>query len=172
EEDYYRLMSPEQAQKVRAEMASKGGVGYESGDMSRRGPNRLNACLLPGIVPDPGHVSPQTKVALGFNLDGDDGTGRPPAGTCGHKNYVSQDGRTGIDNQLFTVQGCMPGYMGRKGFLLQYANEQMRNGLISILIQVRGIDNQKNDDHVEVLLLYSHDPMAKSADGKQILHDY
>jgi type VI protein secretion system component Hcp len=172
EEDFYRLMSREQAQKVRAEMASKGGVAYENGDMSRRGPNRINACLLPGILPDPGHATPQTSSARGFDLDGDTGGDRPPAGVCKHKNYVSQDGLKGIDNQMYTVQGCMPGYQGRKGFLEQYRNEQMRNGALSILVQIKGIDDDRNDNSVEVLILFSKDPMAKSADGSQILHDY
>ena len=93
-------------------------------------------------------------------------------GTCKHKNYVSSDGRTGIDNQLYTVQGCVPGYQGHKGFLMQYSNEQRRNGLLAVLIQISGIDDAKNDDSVDVTVLYSKDPMAKSASGAQILPDY
>jgi hypothetical protein len=82
------------------------------------------------------------------------------------------DGRTGIDNQLYRVQGCMPGYQGHKGFLMQYRNEQRRNGLLSILLQVSGIDDDRNDDSVDVAVYYSLDHMAKDASGKQILPDY
>jgi hypothetical protein len=172
EDDYYALMSAEQAARERAENAKNGGVGYENGQMEWRGPNKLNAVALPGIVRDPGAVVPNTTVARGLDLDGHDGTGRPPAGTCAHKNYVSEDGRKGIDNQLYTVQGCYSGWQGRKGFYYQYANEQRRNGMISAIISISGIDDERNDDEIYVTFLYSKDPMAKSADGSRILADY
>jgi hypothetical protein len=171
QDDYYALMSEADAAKERAELESKGGAGYENGQMDHRGPHKLNACLLPGILKDPGLTVPQKDVARGLNLDGDDGTGNPPPGIRKHKNYVSEDGRTGIDNQLFTVEGCMPGFQGHKGFLMQYANEQRRNGLLSILIEISGIDEQQKNKPVDVTLLYSKDPMVKSASGTEILSD-
>jgi hypothetical protein len=172
QEDYYAFMTAAEAEKERAALASKGGPNYESGQMGLRGPGKLNACALPGILPDTGLVMPQPTVARGFNLDGDDGKGNPPPGTRKHVNYVSEDGRTGIDNQLYTVEGCMPGYQGHRGFLSQFRNEQRRNGGLSVLIQISGIDNEQNDDSVDVAVLYSKDPMAKSASGLQILPDY
>jgi len=95
-----------------------------------------------------------------------------PAGTCKHRNYTAEDGRTGVDNQLFTVQGCMPGHQGHNGFLMQYRNEQRRNGLLSMLVRIEGVDDARNDNRVDVALLYSKDPMAKNAKGTQILSDY
>jgi len=172
EEEYYTFMTKAEADKERAALADQGGANYENGQMEFRGPLKLNACMLPGILPDPGHVAPQTALARGLDLDGNDGTGKIGVNTCKHKNYLSADGRSGIDNQLFTVQGCVPGYQGHKGFLMQYANEQMRNGLISILVQISGIDDEQNDDSVDVLVLYSKDPMAKNASGTQMLADY
>jgi hypothetical protein len=171
QDDYYALMSEVDAAKERADLESKGGAGYENGQMDHRGPNKLNACLLPGILKDPGLTIPQIDVARGLNLDGDDGAGNPPRGIRKHKNYVSEDGRTGIDNQLFTVEGCIPGYQGHKGFFLQYSNEQRRNGLLSILVQISGIDDEQKNKGVDVTLLYSKDPMVKSASGKEILPD-
>jgi hypothetical protein len=70
------------------------------------------------------------------------------------------------------VLGCVPGFQGHKGFLMQYRNEQRRNGLLSVLVQISGIDNELNDDSVDVTVLYSRDPMAKTAAGTQILPDY
>ena len=171
QDDYYALMSEADAAKERAELSRTGGANYENGQMDHRGPHKLNACLLPGILKDPGLIYPQTNVARGLNLDGDDGAGSPPPGIRKHRNYVSEDGRTGIDNQLFTIEGCMPGYQGHKGFLMQYSNEQRRNGLLSVLVQISGIDNEQNDNSVDVTLLYSKDPMVKSASGTQILPD-
>ena len=66
----------------------------------------------------------------------------------------------------------MPGHQGHKGFLMQYRNEQRKNGLLSILVQISGIDQEQNDNRVDVALLYSRDPMAKDASGAQILADY
>jgi hypothetical protein len=172
ERDYYALMSQEDAAKERERLASKGGPSYPDGQMCLRGPHQLNACRLPGIVPDPGQPEPKSTTARGLNLDNDDGRGVPPANTCRHKNYTSPDGQTGIDNQLYRVMGCMPGFMGHKGMLLQYENEQRHSGQLSIIVQISGIDDLKNDDSIEVTLLYSSDPMAKSADGKQVLPDY
>lgn len=173
EDDYYALKSKDEADRIRAELAAeKSAVSYENEQMAHRGPAGLNVGLLPGIVRDPGHVVPQTNIARGLDLDGDDGRGKPPAGVCRHKNYQSVDGRKGIDNQLFTVQGCVPGYMGHKGFLMQYRNEQYRNGQLSLLVIVSGIDDDKNDDHVDVSIAYSGNPMTKSADGKTILSDF
>jgi hypothetical protein len=171
ESDYYALMSKEQADKERVRLAPRGGPTYPDNVMCMRGPHQINVCSLPGIVRDPIQPAPLTKIARGLNLDGNDGTGAPPAGTCKHKNYVSEDGRTGIDNQLYTVEGCMRGYQGHKGQLYQYANEQRRNGQLAILLQISGIDDEKNDDSVDVTLLYSLDPMEKNGAGTAVLSD-
>ena len=173
EDDYYALRPKDDAEKERAERASRGGIAAIAlgGQMAYRGPDKLNVCRLPGIVRDPGHPEPQTNIARGFNLDGDDGTGDPPASTRKHKNYVSADGQSGIDNQLMTVTGCIPGFR-RNGLLSMTSNEGRRSGLLSILVVVSGIDNEQNDDSVDVTLLYSKTPMAKNATGSQILPDY
>jgi hypothetical protein len=140
--------------------------------LERRGPGNLNVCLLPGIAHDPGNAAPQTSVARGLDLDGDDGTGVPPAGTCKHKNYVSEDGHTGIDNQFYTVAACIAGLQGKKGLWQQVLNEEWRSGANSLLIQISGIDDEQNDDSIDVTILYSQDPAAKDASGKEILPDY
>lgn len=169
-DDYYRLMPKEEADKERIANAKS---GVSDTRMGFRGPMRLDIAKIPGIVADPGNPAPQTKIARGLNLDGDDGSGRPPAGIRKHVNYVSADGRTtGIDNQMYTVEGCIPGFQGRKGFFAQFANGQMRDGLLAIVMEVVGIDNDQNDDNIEVAFATSLDPMAKNAAGDDILGDY
>jgi len=172
EDDYYALVSKEDAEIERAQLASKGGVSYLNGQMGFRGPNRLNVTMLPGIVKDPGNAEPQTKLARGLDLDGNNGSGTPPAGICKHRNFASADGRTGIDNQLYTVQGCTSSFQGHKGFMQQFSNNQRRDGSLSPLVQITDIDNPKNDNSVTVTLFYSLDPMAKNAGGDQALPDY
>lgn len=173
EADYYALMSPADAAARKEALSKIGGVGYENEEMAHRGPAGINACLLPGIIPAKvPHYAPVSDLARGLDLDGDDGRGAAPKGICRHRNYRSDDGRSGIDNQVFTVQGCMPGYQGHKGFLMQYRNEQRRNGLLAMMVQISGIDDDKNDNEVYVSVLYSKDPMAKNASGSQILPDF
>ncbi len=55
-------------------------------------------------------AEPQVDVVRGFNLDGHDGNGPFPGSTRPHKNYASPAGEQGIDNLLFTVQGCIEGW--------------------------------------------------------------
>ena len=171
EADYYAAMTPAEAEQERIALAGKA-IDYNDGQMVHRGPNRLNVCLAPGIVKDPGLYRPQTSVAEGIDLDRNDGKGPAPKNSCKHTNFTSPDGRTGIDNQLLAVTGCIAGYQGHNGFGDQYANEERKNGYTAFLIEVAGIDNDVNDDSVDVYLLNSDDNNGKSANGGKLLPDY
>jgi hypothetical protein len=171
EDDYYALVPKEEAAAERIKLGEKG-VSY-GGLMDNRGPHRLNATKLPGIVRDPGFTEPNTAAALGVNLDGDDGSGQPPAGICKHKNYVSVDGqRKGIDNQLYTVMGCVPGAEGKKGYRNQTSNTHRADGTITTLLEISGIDNEKNDNSVEVAVIYSKDKLGRDVSGKHFIPDF
>jgi hypothetical protein len=169
QDEYFALMPPETAARQRAALAGSGGAG--TAVLPYRGPDELNVILLPGIVADPGHVVPTAEVVRGFDLDGDDGSGMAPSRTRTHRNLVSPDGRKGIDNQLFTLLGCVEGWR-RRGFLPMIGNELRRAGGLSILVDVSGIDNDSNDDEVFVTLLYSADPMKRDGTSKIVLTDY
>jgi hypothetical protein len=168
QDDYYALMPKAQADQMRAKLASEGGVADTR--IAWRGPDQMNVALLPGIVADPGFVAPVSDVAEGFDLDGDDGSGAPPPGVRKHKNFRSPDGRTGIDNQLFTVEGCVEG-LRRKGFLPMIFNEGRAAGRQTALVAITGIDDDRNDDDVTVTLLYSEDGLRRSP-SKVVLPDY
>ena len=171
EDEFYRLMSADEATKVKADLDSKGGVFQTPDGPLFRGPERMNVCKLPGVVRDPGHATPQSKIARGFNLDGDNGTGTPRAGVRPHKNYLSEDGRIGIDNQYFTVIGCIPGFK-HKGLLTMSHAELVKSGAMSLIVEVSGIKDEQNDDSVDVTLLYSRDPMVRNSTGTEILPKY
>lgn len=168
EADYYALMSPDMAAEERAKHAKAGGILAKFGAMAARGPEQLYVPLLPGLVPDPGLPAPQIDVARGFDLDGKQ---RPNGKGAQRKAYSLADGTAGIDNQLFTVDGCVKGW-GPLGILTVTTTESRRNGEISWMILVSGIDDEQQDDHVDVTLFYSKDPMVKSATGKNILPGY
>lgn len=167
--DYYALMSPERAAAQKAFLADKGGASTMY--LPYRGPDEMNVTVMPGIVPDPGFFAPQADVVRGFDLDGDDGTGPAPAHTRKHRNFTSPDGRKGIDNQLFVVQGCIEGWR-RKGFLPMIGNELRRAGGLSILIEISGIDDERNDNDVAVTIYYSSDPLRRDGTSKIVLPDY
>lgn len=169
QDDYYAQMSPERAVQQRAFLADKGGASTVY--LPYRGPDEMNVIMLPGIVPDPGFETPTVDVVRGFNLDGDDGTGRASARTRKHRNFMSPDGRTGIDNQLFTIQGCIAGWR-RSGFLPMIGNELRRAGGLSILVEISGIDDERNDDDVAVSVYYSTDPMRRDGTSKIVLPDF
>jgi hypothetical protein len=159
QDEYFKYMSAADAKRERAALVNTG-VNYQSGQMGRRGPNKLDVSRLPGIVLDPGHAEPQSKIARGINLDGRDDP----------EDFVAADGRTGIDNQLYRVKACTPAWTGRTGFRVNFVNSQMRDGLFTMLIEVSGIDDEQNDDSVDITWLYSKDKMSKDASGKRIIH--
>jgi hypothetical protein len=169
QDDYFALMPAQRAREQRALLADKGGANTTF--LPYRGPDELNVTMLPGIVADPGHALPDVEVVRGFDLDGDDGSGPAPPHTRKHRNYLSPDGWGGVDNQLFTVQGCIEGWR-RHGFLPMIANELRHAGGLSILVEVSGIDDSRNDDDVAVTILYSETPMRKSGSSKAILPDF
>lgn len=169
QEDYYALMSPERAAQQKAFLADKGGAS--SMYLPFRGPDEMNVTVMPGIVPDPGFQSPQVDVVRGFDLDGDGGKGTAPAHMRRHKNFVSPDGRKGIDNQLFTVLGCIEGWR-RNGFLPMIGNELRRAGGLSILVEISGIDDERNDKDVAVTIYYSTDPLRRDGTSKIVLPDF
>jgi hypothetical protein len=160
--DYYRYKTPEEIAAIKAKVGEKG-ITAGSMDAERRGPNNLNVTLFPGTVPDPGLHSPVTNVADGLNLDGNDGNGAPSPGIRQHKNYTAPDGRTGIDNQLFDVMGCIAGMRGRRGYLNQTHNARRADGNIVTLVQISNITNEQNDPNVEVSIIHSMDKPVRDS---------
>jgi hypothetical protein len=167
ESDYYALVPAARAAEQRARFA---GQGVTPAFMQYRGPDEMHVGLMPGIVPDPGHVAPVTEVAPGFDLDGHGGSGAVPTSVRPHRNFVSPDGQTGIDNQLLTVEGCVEGFR-RKGFLPMIFNESRAKGRPTALIEISGIDDERSDDEVAVTVFYSTD-VLKQSPGKLVLADY
>lgn len=166
EADVYRFLSPEEEAKEKAKNGEKGVTA--GGQSELRGPHKLNAVLLPGIVPDPGFAGPKTTVADGVDLDHNDGTGRPPAGVCKHMNYIAPDGRTGIDNQYYAVSACIPGLRGKQGYRNQTTNARRADGNTTTLVEISNIHDEKNDGHVEVAIIYSRDKPIRDTSGKYV----
>jgi hypothetical protein len=168
--DVFRYMTPDEIAKLRAKNGEKG-ISYGT-QSEYRGPDRLSVSNFPGIVPDPGHIEPDTATAFGIDLDGDDGRGAPPRGIRKHGNFVSPDGRTGIDNQLLRVWGCVTGYRGKRGYNSQTPNARRADGNITTLIEVSDIDDPVNDDTVYVAIIHSMDKPMRDNSGKIFISNY
>lgn len=170
EADVFRYMKPEDVAAIKAHNGEKG-ISYGT-QSENRGPSRLSVANFPGIVPDPGQIEPQTNVAFGIDLDGNDGRGAPPKGIRRHGNFTSPDGRTGIDNQFLRVWGCVTGYRGKRGYNNQTPNARRADGNITTLIEVSDIDDARNDDTVYVSLIHSMDKPIKDNSGKVFIPNY
>jgi hypothetical protein len=148
--------------------------------MTHRGPNWADVCHLeaaasdpsvpsgPLSVPDPGMKTVQGKISYGENLDGTQ-DGAATASTCGHEKFAGPNGEKAIDNQLFRVLGCTGGF-GPQGWFRIYASQQMRDGDRTILVQLSGVEDPRNSDHVQVSIYDGADSMVKDPKGN-ILRD-
>ncbi len=129
-----------------------------------RGPNGTNVTFNPTAVKDAPIREVQSKVAYGLDLDANR-DGRATPNSCAHDNFESPTGEAGIDNQLFRVIGCWTGWRNG-GFNGSYhANQFVSSSLNRILIEVTGVDDEQNDDHVEVAIYKGIDGITLDAEG-------
>jgi hypothetical protein len=89
-------------------------------------------------------------LAEGIDLDGHDSQRGGETG-CAKQDFVSSDGRKGIDNQFGLLLPIIESYVGTENIdaLLTAA---IANGQLLLMTAVRGIDDPMNDDCVDVML--------------------
>ena len=109
-------------------------------------------------------------VSYGMNLDGTaDGAATPT--TCAHEKFTSPDGVTGVDNQTTRVFGCSSNYrgpVGEMGYLNSLRNSGLKDGGTTILIELIGVTDTRNDDNIQVGIYNGADPMALDATGHML----
>ena len=112
---------------------------------------------MPDTKPDefPFHEA-TGKYALGMDLDG----------KSTPEDFESDDGRKGIDNQLFRVVGCVRNYRqeGELGIITTKWRAQKAFNRISI--ELTGVDNLLNDREVTVSYYRTLDTMLAGPTGK------
>ncbi len=130
-----------------------------------RGPNGEDSCQNPeALGPDPHFrtVSRSDIPIPGIDLTGYyQEIGATAPGTCPYQSFVGVNGETGIDNQIFRVLGCIHGFQST-GQAIDF-NTNMLTGEWGILITLSGVDDIRNDDHVEVSIYANGDPLQVSA---------
>jgi hypothetical protein len=130
--------------------------GFNRRTYGIRGPKGEDVYKAPWTVSDVPYPHPTSKLAEGFNLDGDERTG-----------YTSPEGVKGVDNAFYTVGGCV-GYWrgpakGSDGF--KYSNEDMHNGDYTILIRLSGDSDPANDPNAKLTFMMSDDKLVRDAVG-------
>ena len=158
----------------RARLTNNGLRGQDArgGIAMLRGPKGENVCVNPDAVTDPPLRVVRGKYSYGANLDGtSDGQATPK--TCAHEKFLSHDGKTAVDNQLYRLVGCVYGW--RKGGYIETQASEDRgvSNLGMILIEITGVDNRRNDDDVTVSFYRSIDQFAMDGFGKPLpFHSY
>jgi hypothetical protein len=137
--------------------------------VEKRGPHGEDVCRDPTSVPDPGHKTLKGKTAIGFNLTGNtDGSATP--NSCAHEKFTAPDGTPGIDNQYYRALGCMVALRGKRGhdgFVYSYIMERMKaEGLRTYLIEIKGMDDPRNNKDVELGIYLGSDSLVLDAKGE------
>jgi hypothetical protein len=131
-----------------------------------RTPGLKNFCQNPELgKPDPKWhpVTGANVPADGIDLDGQDSRarGKAAANTCPHEDFRGLNGEKGIDNQFFRVVGCSKSFQSTgqsNGWEVE-----MLTGSWGLLITLKGVDDLRNDNEVEVGLYSNADPIELSA---------
>jgi hypothetical protein len=128
-------------------------------------PNGKNVCMNPeAFAPDANY--PTVKIpgakAYGIDLDGQHSraTGKAAPGMCAHNDLLGMNGERSIDNQFFRAMGCSHSFQST-GQMNTFAIE-MLTGSWGILMTLRGVDDIRNDDSVEVGFFANADPIELS----------
>ena len=118
------------------------------------------------MLPDPVKAKPgltffeaQGNMAIGLDLDGKDKPG----------DFKSPDGRTGVDNRIYRVFGCVGNYRGPDGSYRHFVESYMqKDNFNRIMMELSGVDDLVNDPDVTVTLYRGRDDLLLDAAGKFI----
>ncbi|MCB2079046.1 MAG: hypothetical protein KDE55_15285 [Novosphingobium sp.] len=125
-----------------------------------------NICSQPDMFDRPLQRTLQSPVAWGLDLDGNaDGTASDD--TCAHENFATPQGKKGIDNQEYRVNGCKLEWRGVDGMPSDNAvgmKQFMTSGEWTQVLILKGVDSLRNDPDVEVI--YANTPDRPIIDSK------
>lgn len=95
------------------------------------------------------------KISYGVNLDG----------KVKPSDFVSPDGKPGIDNQLYRAVGCIPSYrLGSSQVLFETQYFESR-GFNRTIIELTDVDSIENDDDVTITTYRGLDALVRDAAG-------
>jgi len=147
------------------EAAGRVAPGFEYA-LALRAKGAPDPCKEPEqFTTEPHHLAQGIEIAPGFDLDNvASSESAPGPNACAHDDFMGPTGESGIDNRLWTALGCIKGY-ARGGTIDEYAINNIREGQRTILVRLSGVDDLRNDDHVELGLFSSPDPIPADTAG-------
>jgi hypothetical protein len=143
--------------------------GFNRGPIERQAaglPPLPDDCLDPTASDDPDFMSMTAPGVLdGFDIDGTVSSDASPApGECAHDDFSGPAGEAGYDDQLWRAIGCIRGF--QDGDVVEsVVDGAVRDGSMTILVDVRGVDDATSDDDVEVQVFSSSDAPPLGGDG-------
>jgi hypothetical protein len=162
EEAFLATKTPEERERLlKPENAKEYGKGWKEDFIT--GPGGENVCNNPkSFMNDPQHPPYRgvtSKVAYGMNLDGTT-DGRATPKSCAHPKFIGVNGEPAIDNQLYRAMGCSKMHRG--------PGPTPRAVLDPFLIELRGLNDLKNDDFVQVGIYSTDDTPLQGPDGRAL----
>lgn len=98
--------------------------------------------------------------SFGLNLDGE----------VGPNDFTHPDGEEGIDNEVYRAVGCIIGFRGPDGVEFIFQNKAIADRRYNrTMIELTGVDDLGNDDHVTVTLYRGLDRLLTNATGNRIM---
>ena len=137
---------------------------YGSTQWHYRGPNGESDIWSPEAVQDPLPFNEaRGKKSDGFNLDGTQ-DGQATDKTCKHDKLVNDAGEA-VDNQFYRVAGCVSSFRPNGTFDGFIQNEMPALIANRLLIEITGVDDRANDDHVDVTIAHGMDELVADGNG-------
>ncbi len=100
------------------------------------------------------------EVSLGLDLDGQ----------ADADDFKAEDGRTGVDNQLFRAIGCTRLFRAPDGTFAHFTNMWVREmNFNRIMFELTDVDSLENDDQVTVTMYRGKDRLMTDATGANIM---
>lgn len=141
------------------------GFNLSGFDRQQRGlPPIADDCNAPTIGADPDFQTFDVGGTLdGWDIDGvasraDDGA------ACAHDDFAGPLGETGFDLQLWRAVGCVRGFQAGE-IADVVVGQAVRDGSMTVLVEVRGLDDWESDDAVRVQVFGSLDAPPTGATG-------
>ncbi|MGH1422614.1 MAG: hypothetical protein ACRBEQ_12430 [Hyphomonas sp.] len=146
-------------------------MGYALSAKRMKEQNGASICNIPDSYDDPEHRVVQSNVSYGRDLDGVNSAGDDDT-SCGTNDFVSPDGISGVDNELYRVMGCIDSFRRDAEFaggaMEDYHVGSYRDGETTTLMQISGVDDRMNDDDVTVGVYSSSDATPFDSQKKGI----
>lgn len=141
--------------------------GFNRGPVERQAaglPPLPDDCRAPESFSDPDFA----LLAAGGTVDAldidDEASRLGDGGTCAHDDFTALDGTPGADDQLWRAIGCIRGFQSGD-IVAGVVDGAVRDGSMTILVDVQGVDDPQNDDDVTVQVFSSKDAPPLGGDG-------